>query len=125
MDCFKYLCVSIAERIDAFRHDYRKVDLKLADNGKFLPELNKLENNARKSYIIAKRAEIEKKSDDELYKLYELAYNEYSKLDSFLDDSQEAILFASTHSKKSEIINVVSCTITIISIIITIVACVI
>ena len=125
LDCFKYLCISIAERIDMFRQDYRKVDLKLANNGEFLPKLDKLEDKARKAYVTAKKAEIEKKGDSELYELYELAYNAYSELDKFLDDSQEAILFASTHSKKSEVINIVSCTITIISIIITIIACVV
>ena len=125
LDCFKYLCISIAERIDMFRQDYRKVDLKLANNGEYLPKLDKLEDKARKSYVTAKKAEIEKKGDGELYELYELAYNAYSELDKFLDDSQEAILFASTHSKKSEIVNIVSCTITIISIIITIIACVV
>ena len=96
-----------------FRQDYRKVDLKLANNGEFLPKLDKLEDKARKAYVTAKKAEIE------------LAYNAYSELDKFLDDSQEEILFASTHSKKSEIVNIVSCTITIISIIITIIACVV
>ena len=58
LDCFKYLCISIAERIDMFRQDYRKVDL------------------------------------------YELAYNAYSELDKFLDDSQEAILNNATGIKK-------------------------
>lgn len=125
LDCFKYLCISIAERIDMFRQDYRKVDLKLANNGEFLPKLDKLQDKARKAYVTAKKAEIEKKGDGELYELYELAYNSYSELDKFLDDSQETILFASTHSKKSEVLNIVSCTITIISIIITIIACVV
>lgn len=36
LDCFKYMCVSMAEEINDFRNSYKKVDLKLADNGKFL-----------------------------------------------------------------------------------------
>ena len=64
-----------------FRQDYRKVDLKLANNGEFLPKLDKLEDKARKAYVTAKKAEIEKKGDSELYELYELAYNTYSELD--------------------------------------------
>ena len=46
-----------------FRQDYRKVDLKLANNGEFLPKLDKLEDKARKAYVTAKKAEIEKKGD--------------------------------------------------------------
>ena len=63
LDCFKYLCISIAERIDMFRQDYRKVDLNLANNGEFLPKLDKLEDKARKAYVTAKKAEIEKKGE--------------------------------------------------------------
>ena len=33
LDCYKYLCVSHAEEIKAFRYNYRSVDLHLADNG--------------------------------------------------------------------------------------------
>ena len=46
-----------------FRQDYRKVDLKLANNGEFLPKLDKLEDKARKAYVTAKKAEIEKKGE--------------------------------------------------------------
>lgn len=121
LDCFKYLCVSIAEKVNNFRREYRHVDLHLADSGKFLPELDKLEAEAEEAYKTAKKAEIEMKDDDELYLLHEAAYNAYSKLDKFLDDSREAILFASTHSKKSNNITIVSSVITVISIVITVI----
>lgn len=84
LDCFKYLCISIAERVQEFRDEYKKVDLKLADNGKFLPELDRLDAKARKAYMKAKKAEIAKREDDELYQLYENAYNTYSDIDNFL-----------------------------------------
>lgn len=81
----------------------------------------KMEAEAEEAYKTAKKAEIEMKDDDELYLLHEAAYNAYSKLDKFLDDSREAILFASTHSKKSNNITIVSTIITVISIIITVI----
>lgn len=34
LDCFKYMCISMAEKINRFCTLYRKVDLNLADNGK-------------------------------------------------------------------------------------------
>lgn len=87
LDCFKYLCVSIASKIKTFRINYRKVDLKLAANGTFLPELDRLESVAEEAYKNAKRMEIRQSvSEDELFLLFEKAYNAYSSLDQFLND---------------------------------------
>lgn len=123
LDCFKYLCISIAEKVSAFRMSYRNVDLKLADNGKFLPELDRLETLAKKAFIEAKIADVaQEESDDQLYELYEVAYNQYSELDKFLDASEEAILFASSHSKKSNLVTWISTAVTIVSIVIAVVA---
>lgn len=123
LDCFKYLCISIADKLDKFRNAYRKVDLKLADNGKFLPELDRLETIARKAYIEAKKADIaQEEDDDQLYTLYEIAYNHYSAVDEFLDSSEEAILFASSHSKKSNLVNYISIAVTVVSIVVAVLA---
>jgi len=119
LDCYKYLCISMEEKVYGFRNEYKDIDLGLADNGKFLPELNRLELKAKKAFKEAKETEVKNEIDeDERYKLFEVAYNEYSEMDKFLDDSQEAILFASTHSKRSNRITIISCVITVISIIV-------
>lgn len=123
LDCFKYMCISMAEEINDFRNSYKKVDLKLADNGKFLPELDRLEHIAKKSYKTAKVSEIKKEiSDDELYVLFETAYNNYKTLLDFLESSEEAILFASSHSKNSNMVNIISILVTTISILIAVVS---
>ncbi|MCM1468205.1 MAG: hypothetical protein NC086_08655 [Alistipes sp.] len=123
LDCYKYLCISMEEKVSGFRNEYKDIDLGLADNGKFLPELNRLELKAKNAFKVAKEAEVKNEIDeDERYKLFESAYNEYSEMDKFLDDSQEAILFASTHSKRSNKITIVSCIITVISIIVAIIS---
>lgn len=122
LDCYKYLCVSIAENITKFRQNYRKVDLKLANNGIFLPELDRLENQAKDAFKIAKLAEIKKTDEDKQYQLYECAYNAYSIVDEYIEASHEAILFASSHSKKSNILTIVSCIVTVISIIVAVIA---
>lgn len=123
LDCFKYLCISIAEKVTSFRKRYRNVDLKLADNGNFLPKLDKLESVAKQAYIDAKKADIsQEEGDDHLYDLYEVAYNQYSALDTFLDSSEEAILFASSHSKKSNSVTWISIGVTVLSIVLAVVA---
>jgi len=121
LDCFKYMCVSCAEEIKGFRESYRKVDLKIADNGNFLPHLDRLENEAKSAYINAKKKEIRgKSSEDELYAVFEEAYNKYHALSDFLVESNEAILFASSHSKRNNVINWISIAVTVISIILAI-----
>lgn len=121
LDCYKYMCVSIAEELRAFRVMYRKVDLKLADNGQFLPELDRREHTARDTYKKAKIAEIKKELEDEkIYQLFEDAYNSYKETDDFLQSSEEAILFASSHSKRSNLINIISIVVTVVSIIVAI-----
>lgn len=121
LDCFKYMCISYAEELQQFRHTYRKVNLGLADNGKFLPELDQREHKARELYIDAKSEEIKAEiSTDDLYGKYELAYNAYKDISRFLNESQGAITFASQHSKRSNRINIFSIAVTLISIVITI-----
>lgn len=123
LDCYKYLCISIEEKVYEFRNEYKDIDLGLADNGKFLPELNRLELKAKNAFKLAKETEVKNEIDeDERYRLFESAYNEYSEMDKFLDDSQEAIFFASTHSKRSNRITIISCIITVISIIVAVVS---
>lgn len=119
LDCYKYLCFSIAEQIHKFRIDYRTVDLKLADNGKFLPQLNKLDSLAQKAL---QKAEIKNEvTEEDLYIYFEDIYNAYSELDKFIENSNEAIAFASFHSKKNNWITIISIIITIISIVIALV----
>lgn len=123
LDCFKYLCVSIATKMRNFRNSYKKVDLSYADNGRFLPELNRLDSIATEAYKTAKYAEIKNEiTESELFELFETAYNKYSELDAFLENSNEAILFASSHAKHSNWINVISVVVTVISIVVAVIS---
>lgn len=58
LDCYKYLCISMEEKIYKFRNEYKGIDLGLADNGKFLPELNRLELKAKNAFKLAKETAI-------------------------------------------------------------------
>ena len=83
-------------------------------------KLNDLELIAKNAFEEAKKSEIRQESTETKYKLYEKAYNAYNEVEKFIEDSNEAILFASSHSKKSNRITIISCIITVISIIVTI-----
>lgn len=122
LDCYKYLCISIAISLHQFREEYKDVDLHLADNGEFLPKLDKLEREAQEAFAEAKKTEIAKEDDDRQGLLYENAYNAYHAAEEHLKASQDGILFASVHTRKANAINTAAIVVTVISIIITIVA---
>ena len=111
LDCYKYLCVSYSERMTAFKYEYKEVNLNLADNGKFLPKLNELDDKAKKDLINAKEFEIKthledsEENDNKLYSLYEKAYLSYKNLNEHLEKSYSAIQFACEQTKKSDMIN--------------------
>ena len=119
LDCYKYLCVSHAEEIKAFRYNYRSVDLHLADNGRFLNTLDSLEKQAKASYIDAKKAEVSRElSDERIYSMFENAYNKHCDMLSYLHESEESIRFASTQTRKRNFWTVFSVIITVISIVV-------
>lgn len=114
LDCYKYMCVAIEEKIENFRYDYRNVNLSLADNGNFLPTLNSLHCNAINNIIEAKKFEclLSNNNNEEeikkLYELYEAAWLSYDELYEFLKISNIAITFASNQSKQADLINNIS-----------------
>lgn len=118
LDCYKYMCVSIKEQMVRFREEYRNVDLGIADNGMFLVTLNRLQKEADESFVSAKKKELVGEiSEEELFGLFETAYIKQKDLEDYLENSEEAILFASSHSHKRDRIPMISITVTVISII--------
>ncbi len=87
------------------------MNLSIADNGKFLPNFSQLHRSAKEKLIDAKRDEsvqtnVSSGTDTEaLYRKYEEAWIAYDKLDEYLKKSEQAIAFASSYSKKSDMIN--------------------
>lgn len=135
LDCYKYLCIAHKEHFTRFRNSYRDVDFTYANNGAFLPGLDELENEADKLYKIAKTVDISKKKKmddgsissieiDELYQLYEDAYNKHCEVKRYIEENNQAILHASMqslHNKKvSNGLNLTSIIVTSVSIVVTV-----
>ena len=109
LDCFKYSCLSISMKHQKLRYDYRNADLHIIDNGTFLSNLNQLELAAKKSIKDAKRAEIDgNKTDDELYSLYEIAYQNTSDMYSCLENSLKKLEFAKSIADKNKKFSILS-----------------
>ena len=92
LDCFKYSCLSLEDNYQKFERLYRRADLSIVDNGEFLPNLTKMRIETLRSLKEAQSYEItENCSEDELFKKYELAYNNYAEVDSYINDSMEKL----------------------------------
>lgn len=103
LDCFKYSCLSLTLKHKQIRHDYRNADLHLIDNGKFLTELSEKEKSAKNSLITAKKAELSGNlQTDELYRLYEKAYQASAESFNFLEESLPKLEFAQSIADKNK-----------------------
>ncbi len=131
LDCYKYLCISNKEVLKDFRKSYQDVDFRLANNGEFLPILDKMESEADELFKKAKKTEITKKSKladgtivmadiEVLYNMYEKACGKYFEIREYLDKNNDAIKYASVHTTRNEKENKVNFKVTIISIIVTV-----
>lgn len=103
LDCFKYSCLSLSLKHKQLRYDYRNADLHLIDNGKFLAELSEKEKSAKNCLIVAKKAELSGKlQTDELYQLYEKAYQSTASSFNFLEESLPKLEFAQSVADKNK-----------------------
>lgn len=102
LDCYKYSCVSFTEKLQTFDQTYRGVDLSLVDNGEFLPQFSKLQKEAEKALQQAKQSELNTDiSEDEIFSLYENAYNYFYGVNELIDSSFEK-LHRVKHKKTKE-----------------------
>lgn len=103
LDCYKALCVAYFNEQRKFDNDYSGVDLRLANNGKFLPSLQDHKDKAAGAYANARHADCEgtEFSDDEIFELYERAYRLHKKLDDFRRESIRDVEFAKAATDKN------------------------
>lgn len=80
LDCYKALMISYEERVERFYSQYKDVNIAVVSDGRFLPELTRLHDNAKSLAIAARKAESVAFPDKEMafshYQETILAYNE-------------------------------------------------
>lgn len=80
LDCYKYMCMAIAKRKDAFFNRYNGIDYSRINNGEFAVNIADANEVAEKRLIEAKTYESENGPDEKLYDKYAEAYLEYKKV---------------------------------------------
>ncbi|MDR0943867.1 MAG: hypothetical protein LBM41_04970 [Ruminococcus sp.] len=80
LDCYKYSCFSFIESQIAFEQRYKNVDLSHINNGEYLIDLQKLQNDATEAFVTARKNEAKDKNAETLYTDYEKAYQLYHKM---------------------------------------------
>lgn len=93
LDCYKYSCITFADRYDAFFQTYHGVDLSYLNDGKFLPRVHLQYKSASEKLLEAKRAETSNVSEESLFTLYQDAYNLFADLDQQLLDAEAHATF--------------------------------
>ena len=114
LDCYKYSCIIFTDHYTDFFERYKGVDLSYLDNGTFLHEIHSLRKTASDKLRGAKRAETSNISEQELFDLYEDAYNCFGNLDKRLQEVEESATFLKHRATKKDHLAVLSFVIGII-----------
>lgn len=102
LDCYKYSCIIFTDHYTDFFERYKGVDLSYLDNGTFLNEIHTLHKTASDKLRKAKRAETSNISEQELFELYEDAYNCFGTLDEKLQKAEESATFLKHKATKKD-----------------------
>ena len=121
LDCFKYTSIALADEYTDFMKRYSGVDLTFIENGEFLRRIVDLYNRGREKLQNAKRAETSNLKSEELYELYQNAYNEFEKLHMELAKAEESAAFLEHKASRKDKITIASFIVGVLGIIVGIV----
>ena len=100
LDAYKYLIIVYERKVQEFYAQYKDVCLAIVDDGKFLPELNRLHTKAREQAFQAKMKEARAFPDKDLsYEAYENAVLAYTDIDDFIANHSEGLINAAQYAK--------------------------
>ena len=92
LDCYKYLDVSLYEKIQKFEKQTKHVDLTIIKDGLFYPEYKRL--NTFSTKMVREAKSLESKDKDTALELYQNAYNAYCEIENLIDSSLQAVNWA-------------------------------
>lgn len=108
LDCYKYSCIIFTDHYTEFFERYKGVDLSYLNNGTFLNEIHKLHKVASDKLRTAKKAETSNISEQDLFELYDDAYNCFAGLDQKLQEAEESATFLKHRATRKDRLTVVS-----------------
>lgn len=93
LDCYKYSCIIFTDNYAAFFERYKGVDLSYLEDGQFLPDVRAHYAKAKDAYFEAKIAETSNISENQLFDLYQTAYNRFASLDERLHSVEDSAAY--------------------------------
>lgn len=101
LDCNKWLCQGIEDKIERFYHDYRGVKLGEVNSGRFLPELSRKTHLAKENFGKAKGNERKgRELRQETLDLYRQATESYYDIISFIESQYENLAWAANYQRR-------------------------
>ncbi len=91
-DCYKFLNVSLFEKVKKFENQTKSIDLTLIDNGLFYPRYRDLKNRTKNKVREARKTE--SKNNNAAFELYQEAYNLYCELEELIETHGQDIQWA-------------------------------
>lgn len=100
LDAYKYLVIVYERKVQDFYSQYKDVCIAVVDDGKFLPELNRLHSIARDLAFQAKMEEAKAFPDKNLsYEAYEKAVIAYTEAEDYIVSHAEGLANAAQYAK--------------------------
>ncbi len=100
LDAYKYLVIVYEHKVQDFFSQYRNICIAIVDDGKFLPELNRLHAIARDLAFQAKMEEAKAFPNKDLsYEAYEKAVLAYTDVDDYISAHSEGLSNAAQYAK--------------------------
>lgn len=105
LDCYKYLDISLYEKISRFEKETSGIDLTLINNGLFYPEYRRL--NMLAISLIRKAKVNESQNKDTSFDYYQKGYNAYCSLEELIENNLQDIKWARIRVKARKIIIII------------------
>lgn len=93
LDCLKYAGIVYHDEYTSFMERYKGIDLTYIDNGVFINKAVNLYNESVELWQNAKISETSNIDENELYNLYQDAYEHYNELHTLLSEAEKDAAF--------------------------------
>jgi len=108
LDCYKYSCIIFTDNYFDFFERYKGVDLSFLEDGKFLPEVQALYNDAKEHYFEAKKAETSNISEETHFEMFQTAYNKFVALEKRIYSVENSASFLKHKATHKDVISKIS-----------------
>ena len=108
LDCFKYTSILCSDEYEGFMSRYEGIDLTYLDEGRFLPGIVSRYEAAKKALQTAKISETTNLPQDELFDLYQDAYQQFEELSTILKKNEEKAAFLQHKATRKDQLSIIS-----------------